>query len=86
MKTERGISLNVTFLEAMTRILLIIPAAPLAVLAVIYLHTYLFLVVPGYLLATALTYYCPIKNLYRIAMHQPSFTGANDPILSSEVM
>jgi len=86
MKTRKGIALNVGILEAITRLLLIIPAAPLAVLAIIYLHTYIFLLVPAYLIATGLTYYSPVKNIYRIAMHLPSFTDGNDPILSSNVM
>ena len=86
MKTRKGIPLNVGMFESMTRLMLILPTGPLAVLAVIFLHTYVFLLVPSYLIATALTYYSPIKHLYRIAMHKPVFTGNNDPVLLSSVM
>lgn len=86
MKTRKGLPLNISFFEAIGRLILIIPTGPLAVLGIVYLHTYIFLLVPAYLIGTALTYYSPIKNVYRIARHQPAFTGNNDPVLLSEVM
>jgi len=86
MKTRKGIPLNIGLFESIARLILIIPTGPLAVLGVIYLHTYVFLLVPAYLIFSGLTNYSPIKNLYRVAMHKPAFTGNNDPVLLSEVM
>ena len=86
MKTRTGIPLNIGLFEAIARLLLIIPAGGLAVLGIIYLHTYIFVLVPPYLLASGLTYYSPIKHLFRIAMHHPVFISYNDPVLSLEVM
>ena len=86
MKTRGGVPLNVGLFEAVARLFLMIPTGGLAVVAVIYLHTYAFLFVPLYFMATGLTYYSPVKHLYRLILHKPVFTGKNDPVLSSEVM
>jgi len=86
MKTARGIPLNIRFLESLLRILLIIPTGGLAVLAVVFIHGYIFLLIPPYLLATGLTNYSPIKHMFRLIMHTPVFTGSTDWLLSSPVM
>lgn len=86
MKTTIDIPLNIGLFEAITRLLLVIPVGPLAMLADLYLHTYIFVLVPMYLIASRLTYYSPIKHLFRLAMHHPVFEDKNDPILSSKVM
>jgi len=85
-KTKKGIPLNIGFKEALARIILMVPAGALSVLAILYTHFILFILIPPYLLFTGLTQYGPIKHLYRLIRHKPVYTGENDPILQSEVL
>ena len=80
MKAIKEVSLNIGFLEGTIRVLLLIPTGGLAVLAVVCLHTYIFLSVPPYLLATALTKYGPVKHILRILKHKPVNTNDNGHI------
>jgi hypothetical protein len=86
MKGFHGLPLNITFAESVLRFGLLIPAGIIAVAGIVALHTFVFLIVPPYLLFTSLTSYGPLKHLYRKIRHIPVFTDYNDPILSSDLL
>jgi hypothetical protein len=86
MKTFHGLPLNVTLAESALRLGLLVPSGILAIVAIIFLHTFVFLIIPPYLLFTSITSYSPLKHLYRKIRHTPVFTNYNDPILSSDLL
>ena len=85
MKTRSGLPLNIKPFESLIRLVLIIPVGALVVLAVIFMHSYVLIPIPGYLLFTGLTSYSPIKHVFRLIMHKPVFQDAGNPVLASDL-
>jgi hypothetical protein len=70
MEQTTDLQQNISAVEAAIRFILIIPAGMLGVAAAVYMNTYIFMLLPCYLLITGLTYYSPVKHLYSIIRHK----------------
>jgi hypothetical protein len=80
MKDQKDMILNIGFLESTLRLMLILPVGGLSVWIVIMTHEYMFLLIPFYILVTALIHYSPLKHLYIVIKHKPLYTEDSDPI------
>jgi hypothetical protein len=80
MKNQKDMILNIGFLESAVRMMLILPVGGFCACIVIMTHEYWLLLIPFYILATALIHYSPLKHLYMVVKHKPAYTENSDPI------
>lgn len=73
MKSKNEFKVNISIMESMYRLLLILPAGMFGVYAAVMMNSYIFMLLPFYLLVTSLTYYSPVKQLYTSLIHRSLF-------------